>query len=128
MTRMLAWLCVLPMLFLFGCDQALDLLQSTPDAESIHPGLLLVRINVKDADKFNNEYFPKAGETNAAAGGRGVLKGVNPEGLHGENDKQVLVDVKVPSQDAIHTWLHSPEDQALIPERTEAADMNLTYY
>ena len=118
---------LIPLFFLIGCgsDDLTNII--TPKAPS-NPGLLIITLTVKDADKFNNEYFPKAGETLAAASATVLFKGINPEVLHGENDKKVIVVAKFPSQAAINDWYNSPEYQELIPNRLEAADMVFTSY
>jgi uncharacterized protein (DUF1330 family) len=118
---------LIPLFFLIGCgsDELTNIL--APEAPS-NPGLLVVTLTVKDADKFNNEYFPKAAETLAAASATVLLKGINPEVLHGENDKKVILVVKFPSQAAINTWYNSPEYQAVIPIRLESADVVFTSY
>lgn len=133
MKRRSSWLTILlPCLMLLaGCDQALDLIHSVSDPsepEVTAPGLLVVTLTVRDADKFNNEYFPRAAETLQAADAVSLLKVVNPEALHGEHDGQVLVAFRFPTQEAIRDWYDSPEYQALIPVRTEAADMTFTSY
>lgn len=102
--------------------------EGRPDTPSPKPGLLVVTFTVKDPDKFSNEYFPNALETLNAAKGTALLRGVSPQVLHGDNDKQVIVAFKFPSQAAIKTWYNSPEYQALIPTRLEAADMVFTSY
>jgi len=118
---------LIPLFFLIGCasDDLTNIL--TPEVPS-NPGLLVVTLTVKDADKFNNEYFPKAAETLAAASATILLKGINPEVLHGENDKKVILVIKFPSQVAINAWYNSPEYQAIIPTRLESADTVFTSY
>jgi uncharacterized protein (DUF1330 family) len=121
---------LVPLFLLIGCsseilDPVLDDILSEPTPKL---GLLVVTLTVKDADKFNNEYFPGASETLATASATSVFKGVSPEALHGENDKKVIVAFKFSDQDAIKSWYDSPEYQALIPVRLEAADMVFTSY
>jgi uncharacterized protein (DUF1330 family) len=119
---------MIPLFFLIGCSSKGVIMSPGPDTISSKPGLLVVTLTVKDPDKFSNEYFPQACETLPAASATILLKGINPEVLHGENDKKVTVIIKFPSQAAINTWYNSPEYQALIPTRLEAADMVFTSY
>jgi len=118
---------LIPLFFLISCSSEGLTNILTPEAPS-KPGLLVVTLTVKDPDKFNNEYFPKAAETLAAASATVLLKGINLEVLHGENDKKVIIVIKFPSQAAINTWYNSPEYQAIIPIRLESADTVFTSY
>ena len=94
---------LIPLFFLIGCaDELTNIL--APEAPS-KPGLLVVTLTVKDADKFNNEYFPAAAETLKAASATVLFKGINPEVLHGENDKKVIVNSMGPLWDGNEVWL-----------------------
>lgn len=122
-------LSVLIVLFVLnGCSSEDILKILRPDTTPSKPGLLVVTITVKDADKFNNQYFPNALKTLETAKAMPVLRGINPQVLHGENDKQVIAAFKFPSQAAIKKWYNSPAYQAIIPIRLEAADMIFTSY
>jgi len=119
---------LMPIFMLISCssEDLIDFLEQ--DTTPPKAGLLVVTLNVKDPDKFNNEYFPIASETLKAASATVLLKGINPEVLHGENDKKVILVVKFPSQAAINDWYNSPEYQAVIPIRRESADTVFTSY
>ena len=116
------------LLFLVGCSSKSLVVSTETDATASKSGLLVVTLTVKDPDKFSNEYFPQASKTLEAFSATILLKGINPEVLYGENDKKATVIIKFPSQAAIKTWYNSPEYQALIPTRLEAADMIFTTY
>ena len=84
-------------------------------------------VTVKDPVKFQ-EYARKAGETVAPYGGETVLRGKAHSALVGSLDHHAVGIVKFPSQDALAGWYDSPEYQAIVPLRNEAADMSIITY
>lgn len=81
-------------------------------------------VAIKDPQKFQ-EYAQKAGGTFAAHGGKPVLRGVTDDDLA---DHQAVGIVSFPDLDALTRWFNSPEYQAIIPLRDEAADVTITAY
>jgi uncharacterized protein (DUF1330 family) len=84
-------------------------------------------VAVKNPGKFQ-EYAQKAGATFSAHGGEVVLRGRAESALAGVLAHQAVGIVRFPSMAALTAWFHSPEYQALIPLRDEAADMALITY
>jgi len=84
-------------------------------------------VTVKDPVKFQ-EYAEKAGATFAAHGGEPVLRGKVNSALVGAINHQATGIVKFPSHEALAAWFGSPEYQAIVPLRDEAADMTITTY
>jgi uncharacterized protein (DUF1330 family) len=74
------------------------------------------------------EYARKAAETFAAHGGEFVVRGKLDAAFVGSADHQVVAVVRFPSMGALNAWYKSPEYQAIIPLRTEAADMKIVTY
>lgn len=84
-------------------------------------------VTVKDPAKFQ-EYAEKAAATFAPHGGEPVLRGKVNGALVGTISHQAIGIVKFPGQGSLTAWFNSPEYQALIPLRDEAADMTITAY
>jgi uncharacterized protein (DUF1330 family) len=95
--------------------------------EDTMSAFFVARVSVKDGAKFQ-EYAQKAGATFGAHGGELVLRGAVTGALAGTRDHQSVGIVKFPSAEALSAWYASPEYQALIPLRDEAADMAITTY
>lgn len=82
---------------------------------------------IKNPEKVQ-DYARKAAETFAAYGGEFVVRGKLSTALVGPADHQAVAVVKFPSMDALTAWYASPEYQAIVPLRIEAADMNIVSY
>lgn len=74
------------------------------------------------------EYVKRAAETFAAHGGEFVVRGKLDAALAGAADHQAIAVVRFPSADALSAWYNSPEYQAIVPLRVEAADMKIMTY
>ncbi len=83
---------------------------------------VIVHSTVKDPEKMK-VYGGSAPATVAAHGGDFFLRGKVDSVLTGEHNLQNALVIKFPDQAAIQKWYNSPEYQALIPNRDEAADM-----
>lgn len=83
---------------------------------------LIVHVTVKDPEKWKG-YSQSAPGTVAAHGGEFAFRGKVANVIHGEHAHQNAVVIKFPDQEAVQRWYNSPEYQALIPNRDEAADM-----
>ena len=83
---------------------------------------VIVHSIIKDPEKFQ-AYGQSARPTVAAHGGEFYLRGKVNSVLTGEHRHQNALVIKFPDQDTIQKWYNSPEYQALIPNREEAADM-----
>ncbi len=83
---------------------------------------VIVHTTVKDPEKFK-AYGQSARPTVAAHGGEFALRGKVTGVLAGEHAHQNAVVIKFPDLDTLNNWYNSPEYQALIPNREEAADM-----
>ncbi len=83
---------------------------------------VVVHVDVKDPEKFK-AYGGGAQPTVAAHGGEFILRGKVADVFHGVHSHKQAVVIKFPDQVAAKAWYDSPEYQALIPNRDEAADM-----
>ncbi len=83
---------------------------------------VIVHSIIRDPEKFK-VYGQSARGIVAAHGGEFYLRGKVAGVLTGEHHHQNALVIKFPDQDAIQKWYNSPEYQALIPNRDEAADM-----
>ncbi len=81
-----------------------------------------VQFTIKDAEKFK-VYGAGAGPTLAAHGGTFAGRFMIEDVLEGASEHQGVVMLEFPSLEAAKGWYNSPEYQALIPTRREAADM-----
>lgn len=84
-------------------------------------------VTVKNPGKFQ-EYAQKAAATFAPHGGETVLRGKADGALAGAADHQAVGIVRFPSRDALMAWFNSPEYQAIVPLRDEAAEMTIVTY
>ena len=91
------------------------------------PAFFIATSKIKNPDKFA-EYGTKAGKTLAAHGGKLLIKGKAAETLAGHTDHQAVGVICFDDMQALKTWYHSNDYQALIPLRDEAVDMTLTTY
>ncbi len=82
---------------------------------------------IKDAEKYQ-EYAGKAGPTFANYGGKLVTKGKVENTLVGTSKHQVVAVVSFTDMEALNSWYHSKEYQALISLRDAGADMTLVAY
>ena len=82
---------------------------------------VVVHMNVKDPERFQ-AYAPEAGKTVAAHGGELLLRGKVADVFTGEHGYKGAVILKFPDAAAARGWYASPEYQALIPNREEAAE------
>lgn len=76
---------------------------------------------IKDAEKLNNEYLPKAMETMASYELEVLVAEDNPEVIEGQVDLPRTVVLKFKSRDEAKAWYNSPDYQAIVGVRLEAA-------
>ena len=84
-------------------------------------------IRVKDPDKWA-EYRGKVPQTLVPWGGEVLFRGQRLEVLSGEHAYVDVVVIRFPDAKSVAGWFHSPDYQALIPVREQAADMVLVSY
>jgi uncharacterized protein (DUF1330 family) len=84
-------------------------------------------ITVKDADKWA-EYRRQVSETLEPWGAELVFRGRLTKVLTGEHRHTDTVVIRFPDQTGLQGWHDSAHYQALIPLRTEAAEMVLVAY
>ena len=87
----------------------------------------LARAEIKDPAKFQ-EYGQKAGPTIKHYGGEFLVRGKLTELLTEGSASTVAAVAKFPDAEAAAAWYRSPDYQALIPLRDEAADMTIAVY
>lgn len=88
---------------------------------------LVGNITVLNPDKWA-EYRAKVPDTIAPWGGELMFRGKLNAVLSGNTGHTDVVAIRFPSIDALENWHSSPEYQALIPIREEAAKMDLISY
>lgn len=84
-------------------------------------------ITVKNPEKWA-EYRAQVPATLAPWGAELVLRGKLASVLAGEHVHSNTVVIRFPSRQAVAGWYASPEYQALIPLRNQAAEMVLLSY
>jgi uncharacterized protein (DUF1330 family) len=84
-------------------------------------------ITVKDDEKWA-EYRRQVPATLEPWGAQLVFRGRLAAVLAGDHDYTDTVVIQFPDQDALQGWYRSPAYQALIPLRTEAAEIVLVSY
>ena len=88
---------------------------------------LIANVTVLDAEKLE-AYATAAGPTVAAHGGEFMLNGELADTLAGTWDAPGIAMVRFPSLEAVQTWYHSPEYQALAGLRASAAKMDIALF
>ncbi len=83
---------------------------------------LIVHATIKDPDKLK-QYGAAASEIVRAHGGEIVTRANVTDVLIGTHDHQICVILKFPDGAALKAWYNSPDYQALVPLRDEAANM-----
>jgi uncharacterized protein (DUF1330 family) len=91
------------------------------------PAYVIGHITVKDPEKWA-EYRSRVPATLAPWGGEVVLRGRRVAVLSGEHPHTDTVVIQFPDAGAIDAWYRSPAYQALIPLRSQAAEMVLISY
>lgn len=89
--------------------------------------LMIARITVRDADKFQ-DYLARTQKVAAPYGAELVFRGKVDRALNGADDHQIAVIVKFPGLDKIDAWYGSDGYQPLMALRDEGADMQMTSY
>lgn len=87
----------------------------------------IVTTTVKDQDAYQ-AYIQSVGPTLSPFGGKAILRGKADCALAGELSHQTVGIIEFPDLEAIKDWYASEAYQALIPLRSEAADMTITAY
>jgi len=88
---------------------------------------VVAHIAVRDEAKWA-EYRGKVGATVAAWGGELMMRGTRKAVLYGEHPYTDVVLLRFPDAQAASDWHDSPDYQALVGLRTEAADAVLVSY
>lgn len=85
------------------------------------------QITVKDPDKWA-DYRSRVPATLAPWGAELVLRGTSARVLDGQHRHTDTVVIRFPDSASALGWHNSPEYQALVPLRREAADVDLVRY
>ena len=88
------------------------------------PAWVIGHVSVKDADKWDR-YRQRVPMTIAPFGGAVLLRGTVTGVLHGAHSHSDAVVLEFPDIAAARAWHASAAYQALIPLRSEAADVDL---
>ena len=88
----------------------------------------IATVTIKDQKKFG-EYAAQAKSTFEPYGGRMLTRGHIAKVLHGAAPKHQMVGIfSFPTLENMENWYQSPEYQALIPLRSEGADIDFIAY
>ncbi|MGA8832251.1 MAG: DUF1330 domain-containing protein [Desulfomonilaceae bacterium] len=88
---------------------------------------LIGHMTIKDTDKWA-QYRKQVPDTLGPWGAKLIFRGQRSRVLAGEHHHTDTVVIQFPSQDALNGWYTSNAYQALIPLRSEAAEMVLVSY
>lgn len=91
------------------------------------PAICVGHIHVKNADAWE-AYRSQVGATIAQYGGQLLFRGQQQRVFSGEMPQENVVALQFESLEAAHRWHDSPEYQALLPVRAQAADVTLVLY
>jgi uncharacterized protein (DUF1330 family) len=91
------------------------------------PAYIIGHITVKDPEKWA-EYRSRVPATLAPWGGEVVLRGKKITVLSGDHPFADTVVIQFPDAGSVAAWYDSPAYQALIPLRSQAAEMVLISY
>jgi len=89
--------------------------------------LVLVQVRPKASDKLA-QYSAASAPTIAAFGGEFIHRGKLHEVLAGADTAPGLGIIRFADVEAAKDWFASPEYQAIVPLRDEAADMSFILY
>jgi len=84
-------------------------------------------ITVKDEEKWA-EYRAQVPATLAPWGAELLFRGQRAGILAGQHEHVDTVVIRFPDADTVDAWYDSPEYQALIPLRQQAADLDLVVF
>ncbi len=84
-------------------------------------------ITVKDEDKWA-QYRAQVPATLAPWGAELLFRGQRADILAGQHAHLDTVVIRFPDADTVDAWYNSPEYQALIPLRQQAADLDLVVF
>jgi uncharacterized protein (DUF1330 family) len=104
-----------------------DCLWFSKEGNTMSSAYVVGHITVKDVEKWA-EYRNLVPATLEPWGAELVLRGKRVAILAGENPHSDIVVLRFPDRDAVDNWYASPEYQALIPLRQQAAEMVLVTY
>ena len=84
-------------------------------------------ITVKDEEKWA-QYRAQVPATLAPWGAELLFRGQRADILAGQHEHFDTVVIRFPDADTVDAWYNSPEYQALIPLRQQAADLDLVVF
>ena len=84
-------------------------------------------ISVKDEEKWA-QYRAQVPATLAPWGAELLFRGQRADILAGQHEHFDTVVIRFPDADTVDAWYNSPEYQALIPLRQQAADLDLVVF
>ena len=84
-------------------------------------------ITVRDEDKWA-QYRAQVPATLAPWGAELLFRGQRADILAGQHAHLDTVVIRFPDADTVDAWYNSPEYQALIPLRQQAADLDLVVF
>ena len=91
------------------------------------PAYVIGNITVKDSEKWS-EYRSLVPETLAPWGAELMFRGKQAKVLSGHYRHTDTVVIRFPDAESVEGWHNSPAYQALVPLRTQAADVDLVTF
>jgi uncharacterized protein (DUF1330 family) len=91
--------------------------QSTANA----PAYYVVEVNVRDLDKYRNDYASHVAATLVPYGGRYLAAGGRTESIEGAPPASRVSILEFPSMDKAEAWYNSPEYDQIKPVRHAVA-------
>jgi uncharacterized protein (DUF1330 family) len=88
------------------------------------PAYVIADVDVSDPERYG-DYSKQVAATLEPYGGRFLVRGGATEMIEGDWLPARLVIIEFPSMDAAHRWYESPEYQAILSIRHEAATARL---
>jgi len=90
------------------------------------PAYVIADVEIADAERYA-EYSVEVPATLEPYGGRFLVRGGATEMIEGDWLPKRLVIIEFPSMEAAHRWYDSPEYQAILGIRHEAATARLIF-
>ena len=85
------------------------------------PAYYVVEVNVRDLDKYKNDYASHVAATLAPYGGRYLAAGGRTESIEGARPASRVSILEFPSVDKAEAWLDSPDYDKIKPVRHAVA-------
>jgi uncharacterized protein (DUF1330 family) len=95
--------------------------RSTAQSTAAAPAYYVVEVNVRDLDKYKNDYASHVAATLAPYGGRYLAAGGRTESIEGAPPASRVSILEFPSVDKAEAWYNSPDYDKIKPVRHAVA-------